>query len=433
MKIKRNNCSNSLIFFFVPPLLLSFILVIVIPLITFSDFFSQHENITLVEFIHKDLFTSIDDLNNLENYDELIKEINNIEIKKNVIIIKDDNPIFYSNEILNSPTNSISKKITLLNGETYIVDIAFSLFSKKTIIFGLIIRYLLLFICILSIYSINRVRKHINNLKKATDNIASGDYDTPIRKSKKDSFVFLDNSLENMRIQIKEDRHQLSRFFAGVSHDLKTPLASIIGYTQALEDNLAQSKEEEKTYLNIIHDKSQILEDRISSLINYIKISDQGFKTDLIEQELYPYLDNLCNQTSIELSLKDIVFEWDLKFNKGYMCKFDKVLISRAIENLIDNAIKYGDITKPLKLLATQSYDGIFISLINYNKKELSKETISHLFEPFYRGDNSRKGKGFGLGLASVKSIISSHGWKVESKLDTDNNTIIFTINIPNY
>ena len=430
----KNKGSNSFFYLLITPLLLSFIVLVIIPLITYSNnIFSIDDNMSLPNFLHNQIFSYVEEIENVNSLEELIHDLESFDTEININIIKDNQLIFSLVEVEGIPTNTLRKTISINNEENYELFISTPILTKKILFIGLLSRYILLAICIVSFIAINRLRKHIVNLKKATDNIASGDYDTPIKKNKKDSFEFLDDSLENMRKQIKEDHLQISRFFAGVSHDLKTPLSSIMGYTQALKDGLAETKEEEQKYLDIIYNKSFLLEERITSLMNYIRMSEQGFTTTLEEKKLYPYLDNIAKQTEVELSLKNIKFEYKINLNKKYKTKLDKTLIDRVFENLIENATKYGDTSKPIKFEVKQSYGGIFISLSNYNKNNIPKETIDHLFEPFYRGDNSRKGNGFGLGLATVKSIIASHEWKIKSELNEKDNTILFIINIPNY
>ncbi len=433
MKNKKKG-SNSFFYLLITPLLLAFIVLVLLPILTYSnDIFSTNKNTSIPNFMHNKIFNYIEDLDNIESIEVLISQLDKFETDLNINIIKDNQLVYSLVEIEGFPTNTLRQTLKINNVEGYELFVSTPIMTEKILIIGLLIRYILLAICIVSFIAINRLRRHIVNLKKATDNIASGDYETPINKNKKDSFEFLDDSLENMRKQIKEDHQQISRFFAGVSHDLKTPLASIMGYTQALKDGLAETKEEEDKYLDIIYNKSFLLEERITSLMNYIKISDHGFTTNLEEHELYSYLENVSKQIENELSLKSIDFKWYLKINKKYKTKFDKTLIDRIFENLIENATKYGDTNKPIIFEAIQNYDGIFLTVSNYNKNNITKETIENLFEPFYRGDNSRKGNGFGLGLATVKSIIASHEWKIKSELNEKDNTILFTINIPNY
>ncbi len=434
-KPKKYKSNNSFFYLLLPPLILSFLILVIVPLVTYSSemFSNDHNFFSIPKILNKDAFEVLNDLDNIETEEQLISKLDSISSDKNIILLKNNQPVYNIIEIENAPTNTTKQIVTLTDGSEYILYLSCSLVTGKVLLMGLIFRYLLITICILSFIGINRMRKHLKKLEIATSNIASGDYDTPINIEKKDSFIFLDNSLENMRVQIKEDRHQLARFFAGVSHDLKTPLSSIIGYTEALRDGMAEDEETKKKYLNIIHDKSEILVERISSLINYIRITDQGFKTTLKSTKLYPFLENLCKDIYQELNFKEIDFESHINFNKEYETQFDSALLTRALENLIENSVKYGDCSKPIILSSTQGYSGLSISIINSNKSTIKPESLNHIFEPFYRGDNSRQGLGFGLGLATVQSIVASHGWKIKARIDEIQNTISFTITIPIY
>ncbi|MGH4037775.1 MAG: sensor histidine kinase [Sphaerochaeta sp.] len=428
MIFKRKG-KNNFFFMLVTPLLLAFVLLVIIPIVSYVNDPSTNGS----HLMNSSNFELLNELETAGTEDEMIAMLEMETVPINVIVLKNDRVIYNQIQIEDAATKTLTKEITLQNQETYDVYASFVLIDKKFLFIGLIIRYILLIFCFFLLFYSNKMRKHLKNLEMATENIASGDYDTPIVSKDNDSFIFLDNSLEKMRIQIREDRHQLSRFFAGVSHDLKTPLSSIIGYTEALQDGMAKNEEEEQLYLSIIHDKSTILVERIASLISYIKINDQGFKTTLKMNNLYDFLDDFIERSKIELELNHIEFKSKLNINREYTTKFDTVLLDRALENLIENAIKYGDNAKPIDFSVSQSYDGITITVSNYNKSGITKESLEHIFEPFYRGDNSRKGKGFGLGLSTVKSIISSHGWKISSFLNEADSCLSFSINIPIY
>jgi signal transduction histidine kinase len=433
MKKNRQKRKNNFFFLLLTPLFLAFILLVIIPIVTYSsDIFKDEKMIkNISKFMHNSEFIILDNIDGLENESKMIEVFKADPASMNITLLKDNQPIYSLIEIENAPTVTVKKEVSLKDGNKYIVYAAFPLVTRKTLFVMLITRYILLIVCFISFYGINKIRRHLKNLEIATQKIASGDYDTPIESKEKDSFIFLDNSLEDMRIQISEDRHQLSRFFAGVSHDLKTPLSSIIGYTEALQDGMAVDEEAERLYLDIIHDKSLLMVDRISSLISYIKITDQGFKTALKENNLYIFVDDFSKKSNLELGLQNIKFESFLEINKEYTTKFDEIMLNRALENLLENAIKYGDNSKPIVFKVLQNYEGVVLSLSNGNKSGITKQSLEHIFEPFYRGDNSRKGNGFGIGLSTVKSIISSHGWEIGSSIDESDNTLSFFITIP--
>jgi signal transduction histidine kinase len=98
------------------------------------------------------------------------------------------------------------------------------------------------------------------------------------------------------------------------------------------------------------------------------------------------------------------------------------------LENLLQNAYRYGSKEDPVRFDCYKSYDKI--ELVVENKGvPIPLEQQQHLFEPFFRGDKARKGDGFGLGLASVKSIIESHNWTIS--VDSIENRTRFSITIP--
>jgi len=392
---------------------------------------------------HKEILTVLNTLPTLETEEEIIQSVSKISPDFNVELFDDETLIFQNDgrfilrqEDKISTYTSFSKTFKAKNGIVYTVilsnPVILRLISSTLII--LIISICIL-VCFITFYSVRKLNKHVKKLEKATEKIASGDYQTPLSVDEKDTFTSLENSINKMRNKIKEEQNRRGRFFAGVSHDLKTPLSSIIGYSQALKDGLAEDDKTRDLYLSIINDKSTLLVQRISSLINYIQITDQGFKTNLKEAKLFPFLKDFCELQSSELTLQSATFEYYLSFNKNYSTVFDPVLLNRALENLIQNAIKYGALEKPIVFDVLQNYDGVSMALINSNKTDsrISNEMLEHIFEPFYRGDNSRKGKGFGLGLASVKSIVDSHGWKLKAAVDEKEKTTTFTIIIPFY
>ena len=391
----------------------------------------------------KEVSSILNTLPTLESEKEIIELVSNVSSDFNVELFNDQNLIFQNDSrfLIESENKvniytSFSKTFISKDGNKYTIILSnpfiLRLISSTMII--LIISICIL-VCLVTLYTVQKLNLHLKRVEKATEKIASGDYETPLLVDEKDTFTSLEVSINKMRNKIKEEQNRRGRFFAGVSHDLKTPLSSIIGYSQALKDGLAEDDKTRDLYLSIINDKSTLLVQRISSLINYIQITDQGFKTNLKEAQLFTFLKEFCDLQSSELTLQAADFKYSLNFNKHYSTVFDPVLLNRALENLIQNAVKYGSLDKPILFEVSQDYDGVSMSLINYNRDDshISNKMLEHIFEPFYRGDNSRKGKGFGLGLASVKSIVDSHGWKIEAKVDEKEKTTTFTIIIPCY
>ena len=364
-----------------------------------------------------------------------------------IIILDDNSDIFYQ-QTGNSQKNGqdfhhdeslqlvIIREIKIDDGgkySLYLMADTLMIMPFAGFITGVLFLLILAGLLILTLRSIN---KSIHQLDKGTRRIASGDLDTPIIIQGDDIFVNLADSFDTMRKKVKEEYDRRTRLFTGVSHDLKTPLASITGYTEVLLDGLPEDEETRNKYLKIIHTKGKLLDRRIAQLIQYVKLSNDEYLKNMVKQPLLSFVQDFVDLQQDEASLLGYEFEPDVDAELNVIVPYDYDLLLRALENLMQNCHRYGDLSKPIKLVYTRGRDGdesvIFLSLINYYKTQISREVLDHMFEPFYRGDQSRHGEGFGLGLASVKSIIENHGWKIKVLSDNERSTTTFRIIIPN-
>lgn len=216
----------------------------------------------------------------------------------------------------------------------------------------------------------------------------------------------------------------------GVSHDLKTPLSSIAGYSDALLDGFANDERTRNRYLEIIRRQSGLLERRINKLIEYIRLTTGDFLASLEPLPLLPFLTDFTELQGEEASVRKREFQSRLSLSPETVIPFDSELVGRALENLVQNAFHYGDPERPIVFSCRENKEEIIISCANRTVSPVDPKTLPLLFEPFYRGDVSRRGEGFGLGLASVRSVISSHGWEIKARLP-EPDILEFAIRIP--
>ncbi len=321
-----------------------------------------------------------------------------------------------------------TQRIELADGRTVSVIYGMDLTRVSNrllpVLFLLSIAFVLISLSLLTIRSIN---KSISELEHATGKIAEGDLNVLINTSSKDKFGSLARSLDSMRHQIKEEYERRDRFFMGVSHDLKTPLASITGYADALIEGIADDKETTEKYLKVIQDKSHQLEDRITHLIHYLKLSHYDMQMSMTESSLTDFLTEFAQEQSDESGMYDRAFSWDIKLKDDQMLLFDEDLLRRTLENLVQNAYRYGNPSSPVHL-SCQSHGNTIELCISNNGSPIPSDQLELIFEPFYRADKSRSGDGFGLGLALVKSIIEGHGWTISVRSDQLETTFIIRI-----
>lgn len=281
-----------------------------------------------------------------------------------------------------------------------------------------------------------KVSKNMNTsimiLEESTEKIASGALDTkiePPNAANLNEITSLTENLEKMRLVLKEDRQKQTKFIMGISHDLRTPVALIKGYTEAITDGVVTDPQAILNSLDIIHTKADQLEAMINDLINYVKLDNKQWLKTLENIEIKPFINDFgksMKQVS-EVYKRKIVT--DINLPEGIRIPMDKALFTRALENLLSNALRYTIDGDTIQLSANLLENEVHVS-ISDTGRGISEEDLTHIYDMFYRGTNSRREQGMGIGLTNVRTIVDSHGWKIDvcSKLDKGT---MFTIRIP--
>lgn len=399
-------------------------------------FFNNYMSVTDPVWAAKNFHDRMAEMDSEEDYSELssmveepyfvmmVEEPDVISSSDATIFDYDKNRVgedFYPRMIINSKTRELS------DGRNVFILFGMNLFKVNGKIFPSIFMFSMCFaLILLSLLTIRSINRSIAKLESATVKIAEGDLNVTIDTSGNDKFGSLARSLDSMRQQVKSEYDRRNRFFMGVSHDLKTPLASITGYADALIEGMAEDKESTEKYLKIIKDKSHQLEDRITHLIHYLKLSNYDFQTSLSESSIKQFLSEFGEIHKEEAAIYNRNFQLSIDVEDKVIVNFDKDLLGRALENLIQNAYRYGEQNSEVRLSCAQGNEQIKI-LVENSGNPIPEDQLELIFEPFYRADQSRKGEGFGLGLASVKSIIESHGWKIEAKSDSNKTSFVIT------
>ncbi|MFW6139695.1 MAG: HAMP domain-containing sensor histidine kinase [Spirochaetota bacterium] len=273
---------------------------------------------------------------------------------------------------------------------------------------------LLVFSVVMVVVIMRSINRSITKLEQATRQVSQGSLDFELRAKGGDEFSSLTRSFEAMRLQLKEGREQRSRFLIGVSHDLKTPLTSIEGYLEAILDGLADNPDKLRKYITIVQEKSRLLRERIVQLIDYVKMETGEWKLKKEQFSLGEFLETIAQMFRDDAYVFKREFRYHFGLHRDIAVMGDRELLLRAFENLMTNAIQYTRENDTIVLKAYQEDNSIIISLTDTGPG-IPPENIDKIFEPFFRGSASRKGRGTGLGLPVVKSIINTHGWSIEA------------------
>lgn len=251
-------------------------------------------------------------------------------------------------------------------------------------------------------------------LEAAAGRIAAGDFDTVVDVRGIREIGDLAYAMDGMRAKLREDRDQRARFLAAVSHDLRTPLTSIGGYLEAVEDGLADDPETLERYVRIMRGKTRLLETRIGGLIAFARMETEEWRMGFETTELRPFLEGLAREAREDAILLGRLFESALEAAGDIRLSIDRGLLSRALENVISNAFRYSPEGGTVRLSAGSAAAGIRLD-IDDGGPGIPPSERERVFEPFYRGSSAREGEGSGLGLYIARSIVRGHGWTIEA------------------
>ncbi|AOR23572.1 sensor histidine kinase [Clostridium taeniosporum] len=314
--------------------------------------------------------------------------------------------------------------------------------SNKFIIKILAVNFIvLMFICIIWIFGILAsivytvvlfviLRKYFNDIREkyeillnATNEIAKGNLDVKINKDLglfnpfKEEIEKIQQGFKKAVDEEVKSQKMKTELISNVSHDLKTPLTSIITYVDLLKDE-SISEEDRKSYVNTIDKKSQRLKFLIEDLFEVSKATSGNVKLNLVNVDIV----ELMRQTQIELNDKiedsGLILKNNFSKNK-IILNLDSQKTFRIFENLINNIIKYAmkNSRVYIDILEEDSYVKIILKNISEVEIDFNPDEI---VERFARGDLSRNTEGSGLGLAISKSFVELQGGTFKIEVDGD-------------
>jgi len=224
--------------------------------------------------------------------------------------------------------------------------------------------------------------------------------------------------LDNMR----------KEFVADVSHELKTPITSIMGYSETLQDGEYDRETQEK-FLKVINSESVRMAKLVSDLLTLSKFDDDNIKWDKTEFDLGALVKECQENLQIEIDKKKIKTECFVTANVPDVYA-DKDGIERVILNVLSNSIKYTKEKGTIKIYVGFVYNDAYIKIID-NGIGIPEKELSRIFERFYRVDKSRTRVmgGTGLGLSIAKEILDKNGGRIDIKSVANEGTeVVITV-----
>jgi len=231
----------------------------------------------------------------------------------------------------------------------------------------------------------------------------------------------------------KRSEKNQRQFVANVSHELKTPLTSILGYLETLLDDDELDANIQKKFLQIIQRQSQRLATIVSDLLTLSQLDREEApenKDDMIRFNLVEVIKNSINSLAFKAQEKNIKISFE--DNSRLQVPMEQGLMEQAIVNLVDNAIKFTPDNGKVDIKIKSITDYVEISVIDEGPG-IPEKYHTRIFERFFSVDKGRSRKlgGSGLGLSIVKHIVLNHNGDIFIKNRTDKKGSIFTIHLP--
>ncbi|MFD2613968.1 sensor histidine kinase [Paenibacillus gansuensis] len=273
---------------------------------------------------------------------------------------------------------------------------------------------ILLFFFFFFVFSRSTIH-YLMRISQGIEQIAGGDLDSRLPIRGDDELGVLAENINKMTVQLKlsiEEERRAERTKAelvtNVSHDLRTPLTSIVGYLGLIEEDRYRDEVELRHYVQIAHEKSIRLKTMIDDLFEYTRMSG-GMGLRLSPINLAEMLGQLVAQFRLQFEQAEMECHLAVP-NHPIFVDADGDKLVRVFENLIVNAIQYGKEGRQIDVSAWSDNGQAVVEIANYGEP-LPASVIPLLFERFYRGEQSRSRNtgGSGLGLAIAKNIVELH------------------------
>lgn len=311
---------------------------------------------------------------------------------------------FKNQELIEGYKNIITEPVHILDELTREM--------RKAGFYGLIVGIALMIVVA------THIIRPLNKIKDATKKVASGDFNVNVDIKRKDEIGDLADNFNMMVKELNSIEYLRKDFISNVSHELKTPIASIQGFTKLLIDENT-SIEDKKEYAAIILEETARLSNLSSNMVKLSKFENQEIITNKkkyrLDEQLRKaiiMLEEKMNKKNIAITLKSeavSIFE-------------DEDLIMEIWINLLNNAVKYTNENGKIEIKVKEESECINVE-IKDNGIGIPKEKQERIFEKFYQAERSHSSEGSGLGLPIVKRIVELVDGKITFKSEQGKGT----------
>lgn len=264
-----------------------------------------------------------------------------------------------------------------------------------------------------------KVTRPVEELTAAADKICVGEFDVEIIGADEKEIDDLCRSLDDLRLKLREreareqvildDRRLL---IANISHDMRTPVTTILGYLQAIEDGVASSPEQIENGYRQIRAKAEFLRYLAEDMSEYSDLESGRLRYNFEDMELKSFLDDMAEEYREPLESRGFQFGLSLPSEEIFI-RGDRRRLQRVMQNLLSNAEKYNRPGGEIAVSLEAEGDYVYIMVAD-SGVGIPESSLKKVFDSFYREDDVRGlADGHGLGLAIARRIVAAHRGKI--------------------
>ncbi len=283
---------------------------------------------------------------------------------------------------------------------------------------------------ILTLYLTKVISMPLIKMGEKTREIAKGDFDTKLTIYSEDEVGQLAEDIRVMTKQLKDYRDSKRQFISHISHDLRTPITYIKGYSAVMKDAPTVDDKEWRRNLEVIYNEAKRMEYLVSDLFQLTKLEEGKIALHKEYINIVPWLESIV--ATRQLMLDNLTIHCEVvTSNNEIVVSIDQQRLGQAVINILENSIRYTPKGGSIKITVSEQDNDVIIE-ISDTGIGIGKEDLPHIWERFYRVDKSRSREsgGSGLGLAIVKEIVEVHSGSVDVKSEEGKGTS-FYIKIP--
>lgn len=293
----------------------------------------------------------------------------------------------------------------------------------------------LLCICIIVYLAtkLYRVKDQLSIIEEVLEDIKKGNLNRRILARKSDITKKICYNINKIAmndqaqlIRLKQSEQAYKRLMTSLSHDVKTPLTSLVGYLEAIQEKIV-TKEEKEEYIGVALDKAHHLKDFVESLFEWVKLDarEQIFQFEICD----------LNELSRDIiaswipMLEDKHFSYEINIpDEENKIRVDRSAYTRMMNNLLQNALLHSNGDRiSIRILKDDNQSKL---IITDNGKGIPARDLPHIFERLYQCDESRSTSGNGLGLSIVKELVTVHSGTIRAESSPNSGTA-FILTLP--